>query len=248
MNRFVVLISMTLFLSIGGQALSAQEVRKARKFVRQGNRQFNGNELDEANVAYRKALESDSCNVVARYNLSRSMFPAEWLDVKSLSAEARKTMTDGFFKAAEVEEDPLRKSMSYYNAGVVFQRTGELQLAIEAYKEALRQNPNDDEARYNLVVCKRQVKDQPDQQDNQDEQEEDNDKQQQQQQEQKKPQDKQKEDGQDEKEQPKQQDQPPMSKENAEQLLNNVKREEDKTKQRMQRREQHSGQYNEKNW
>ena len=239
---FLFIIPLLMF---SAAPVQAQNVRQARKLVRQGNRLFHAEKLEDANVKYRKALEADSNNTVAIYNLSRSMFPQEWLNVKALNADARKVMLDGFLKAAEKETDPERQAMSFYNAGVMLQRSGELQLAIDAYKEALRRNPADDEARYNLVICKKQMKDQPQDQQQQ-QQQQDQDQQQQQQQEEQKKEQPQNNDNQQDQQQ--QQQQPPMSKENAEQLLNNVKREENQTQKQMRQMESSPRQRNEKYW
>lgn len=250
MKRFQLIIGLVFSMLTVAQVASSQEVRQGRKYVRHGNSLFRSEKYEAANVEYRKALDADSTNTVARYNLSRSMFPQDWLNVKELSKDARDIMRNGFLRVAEEEPDPVRKSMSYYNAGVLFQRAGELQLAMEAYKEALRHNPADDEARYNLAICKHLLKNQPQsQQEQPDDQNSEQQQKDEQKQEQQKPQDKPKDDGSNEQEQPKQQQQqPPMSQENVEQLLNNVKREENQTQKRMQRIEHQRGNHKEKNW
>lgn len=249
MKRIVLIIGALALLLSSAQTASAQDERQGRKYVRHGNRLFRADKYEDANVEYRKALEADSTNTVARYNLSRSMFPQDWLNVKALSKAACDTLRNGFLRAAEEESDAVRKSMSYYNTGVLFQRLGALGLAVDSYKEALRLNPADDEARYNLVVCKRQLKNQPQKQQqdgqddqNSDQQKKDEEKQQQQKQEQKK------EEQQQQQQQQQEQHQPPMSKENAEQLLNNAKREENQTQKRMQRMQQQPSNRKEKNW
>ena len=49
----------------------------------------------------------------------------------------------------KTEETALR-SNSYYNKGVVLTKQQKLEESIEAYKNALRQNPDNTEARENL--------------------------------------------------------------------------------------------------
>ena len=137
----------------------------------------------------------------------------------------------------------MRKSMGYHNIGVIYQGQKDFQKAIEFYKNALRNNPNDDETRYNLVLCQRQLKNQPQQnQDNgqnKDKEQQDKQKQEQQKQEQNK-----------QNEQNKQQNQePPMSKENAEQLLKAALQQEKKTQERMKdAQKQPQRRRIEKNW
>ena len=102
----------------------------------------------------------------------------------------------------------------------------EVKNAIEAYKEALRNNPNDDETRYNLVLCQRQLKNDGNGGQNQQQQQQDQ-QDQQQQQEQEQPQ-----------QQQQQQQEPPMSKENAEQLLNAAIQNEKQTQDKLQKAQQ----------
>ena len=98
---------------------------------------------------------------------------------------------------------------------------------IEAYKQSLRNNPNDDETRYNLALAQKMLKDQQQQQQNQNQQNKDKqeNKKDEQEQQQKKEQEQQKQ-KQDSQQQQQQQQQNQMSKENAEQLLNAVMQDE----------------------
>ncbi len=212
--------------------------RQARKYIRQGNRLYNRNLRQQAQVSYFKAVSADTTDARAKYNLATSMFPENFKMVKE---EQRDTMVQTFIKAGELEENPYRKAQAYHNAGVVLQGAKQFQQAIEAYKEALRNNPNDDETRYNLVLCQRQLKNQGqggggqnDQQQDQQKQEEQKQEQQQQQQQQQEQQE---------------QQEPPMSKENAEQLLNAAMQQEKKTQERMQQQQQQGKRRKlEKNW
>ena len=213
--------------------------RQARKYIRQGNSLYRSGKQHEATVAYFKAVAADSTDARAQYNLATSMFPENW---KMVQKEQQDTMVQTLIKAAELEQNPLRRSKAFHNVGTIFQNAKEFKMAIEAYKNALRSNPGDDEARYNLVLCKHQLKNdstgQDQQNQGQDQQQEDKQKQDQQQQ------DKQQQDQQ----QQQQQQEPPMSKENAEQLLNAAMQEEKKTQEKMQQMQQGQRRQIEKNW
>lgn len=217
--------------------------RQARKFIRHGNSQFRTNKRHEAQVDYFKAVSADSTDARAQYNLATSMFPENF---KLVREEQRDTMVQTFMKAGELEQNPYRRSQAYHNMGVVLQGAKDFQKAIEAYKQALRNNPNDDEARYNLVLCQRQLKN--DGQNGggggQNDQQEDKQKQDEQQ---KQEQQKQKQQQQQEQQQQQQQE-PPMSKENAEQLLNAAMQQEKQTQERMQQQQQGQRRRIEKNW
>ncbi|KAA6336418.1 hypothetical protein EZS27_015430 [termite gut metagenome] len=117
----------------------------------------------------------------------------------------------------------------HHNKGVLFQAMQDYAKAIEAYKMSLRNNPHDDETRYNLALAQKLLKDPPPQQDQQNQQNQNQDQQNQQDQEQQQQQ-------QNQQDQQKQDDNS-MSKENAEQMLNSVMQDEkdvqDKVKKQM---------------
>ena len=207
-----------------------------RQMVRQGNAQFRKGNYEDAEVSYRKAIEKNDRNAQANYNLGNALM-AQHKDSSAIRQ---------FEAAAKLETAPKRKAQAYHNMGVVCQQKKMFGEAIEAYKEALRWNPADDETRYNLALCKRQQKEQ--QQNHQNQQQQQNKQDQQKQDEQK--QDQQQKEQQDkQKEQQKQPQQPQMSKENAEQLLNAAMQEEKQTQERMKKAQQKPQRRSlEKNW
>ena len=232
---YIILLLLTA-LSVSSYA----DNRQARKLIRKGNALYRADKRQEAQVDYLKAYRADSTDARVQYNLATSMFPQ---DYKLVQKERCDTMAMMFERAAQAETNPLRKAKAYHNEGVAYQGVKDFGKAIEAYKNALRCNPNDDESRYNLVLCQRQLKNQGGgnnnhQQDKQDQQ----DKQQQQQQQNK--QEKQKK-----QDQQQQQQEPPMSKENAEQLLNAAMQREKETQKRMKEAQQQPQRRRiEKNW
>lgn len=218
--------------------------RQARKLVRKGNAQYRSDKRQEAQVNYLKAYRADSTDARVVYNLSTSMFPR---DFHYTQKERCDTMAQMFEQAAQYETNPLRKAQAFHNEGVAYQSVKEFGKAIEAYKNALRNNPNDDESRYNLVLCQRQLKnDNQDGGNNNDKKQEQNQDQQQQQQQK---QEEQKKEEQQQQQQQQEQQEPPMSKENAEQLLNAALQREKETQKRMQEAQQQPRRRRiEKNW
>lgn len=198
-----------LFIMMGMSA-SAQSDRQS---IRQGNRQFRAQEFAKSEVEYRKAVAKNPRNAQAVYNLGCALMAQQ----KDSAAVVQ------FQNAGKMETVKMRKAMAYHNIGVICQQHQMYGEAIEAYKEALRNNPKDDETRYNLALCKRQQKNQPQNKDQNKEKEkkEEQNKEQQNKEQQKKEQ----------QQQPKDQ----MSKENAEQLLNAAIQEEKATQQRMKK-------------
>ena len=230
-----------LILTLIGTATVSADNRQSRKHIRKGNTLFRSDKRKEALVDYVKAVRADTTNARALYNLSTSMFPAAWRNVQE---NQRDTMINYFKTAAQQETNPYRKAQAFHNMGVVLQGAHDFKNAIEAYKAALRNNPNDDETRYNLVLCQRQLKDEGNGGQNQQQQQQDQQDQQQQQQQQ------QQQEKQKQQQQQEQQQEPPMSKENAEQLLNAAMQQEKQTQQRMQEAKQQQSKRRriEKNW
>ena len=202
-----------------------------RQYIREGNKQFRLGQYDKAEVSYRKAVEKNPKNPQAAYNLGNALMAQ-----KKDSAAVQQ-----FEQSARMEANPLRKSAAYHNMGVICQTHKMYDDAIEAYKNSLRLNPNDDETRYNLVLCKHLKKKQDDKQkqnqQNKDDQKNKDDKK-----------DDQKDQKQDKKDD-KQQQKPQMSKDNAEQLLNAAIQNEKMTQDKMKKQQQQPQRRNVlKNW
>ena len=131
--------------------------------------------------------------------------------------------------------------------GVIFHSQKDNAKAVEAYKESLRNNPKDDETRYNLALAQKQLQDQQQNQDqNQDQDKQDQQKEQDKQQDQQKDQ-QQNQDQQQQPSQPEKKDNE-MSKENAEQLLNSVMQDEKDVQDKVKKQQVLQGGRLEKDW
>ena len=215
-------------------AASASAQMTDRQYIRQGNKQFRSGDYANAEVSYRKAIEKNAKNPQAAFNLGNAL----------MAQKKDSAAVEQFEGAARLETNPLRKAQAYHNMGVICQTHKMYGEAIEAYKNALRLNPKDDETRYNLVLCKHQKQKQDQQQQNQ--QGGDNDKKQDD-----KQKDQQQPDQQKDKQDDKQQEQPKpqMSKDNAEQLLNAAIQNEKQTQEKMKQQQQQPQRRNvQKNW
>lgn len=201
-----------------------------RQLIREGNRMFNKQQYDKAEIQYRKAVSKNPSNPQAVYNLGCALM----MQNKDSAAIVQ------YEKAVKLEKNKFRLASAYHNIGVICQNHKMYGDAIKAYEQALRNNPKDDETRYNLALCKKLQKN--DKKDNnkkkQDKKNENNDSQ--------KNKDKNNDKNKGENKQPKEQ----MSKENAEQLLNAAIQNEKATQQRLKKAMQKPGQRrrSEKNW
>ena len=225
-NRYLGLALM-LLMSVSAFAQKAE-----RDYIRKGNRAFKDSVFVDAEVNYRKALDANPSSTIARFNLGNTLL---WQN------KAQEAMNE-FADAARIEKDKGRKAQIFHNMGVIFHTTKEYEKAIEMYKEALRNNPSDDETRYNLALAQKMLKDQQQNQQNQDqnqqEQQQNQDQQQQQQQDQQ----------QQQQQQQPEQKQDEMSKENAEQLLNSVMQDEQNTQDKVKKQQVIQGSRLEKDW
>ena len=139
---YIIVCLLMMFVEMNGQT--------SNQLIREGNRLFSSKKYAQSEILYRKAVDKDVNNAIANYNLGRS------LQEQKKNAEAKK-----FYEAAaKLEKDPIRQSSSYNNLGTIFQNEKDYTKAIEAYKNALRHNPNHNNARYNLELCRQKQKQQ----------------------------------------------------------------------------------------
>jgi hypothetical protein len=214
-----------LVLSILAMCCTMATAQTDRQHIRDGNRLYRQQKFDKAEVEYRKAVEKNKENPQAYYNLGCALMQQQ---KDSLAVTNLET-------AGKLETSKIRKAKVYHNIGVICQSHQLFSEAIEAYKESLRNNPTDDETRYNLALCQKQLKNQKNDKnqknnnDNKDKDKKNNEK---------NNQDKQKQNdkNKDNKQQQKQQDDQ-MSKENAEQLLQAALQEEKNTQQKMKKQQ-----------
>lgn len=194
-----------------------------RDYIRCGNRLYRNKSFDKAEVEYRKAVSANAENPQAVYNLGCSM----------MMQQKDSVAIQYFERASKLETNKLRRAKSNHNIGVILQNHKMYDKAIEAYKQALRDNPNDDETRYNLALCKKLLKNNPD--NNKQNKNQDKDKNQDKNKEENKDNDKDKDKNKDKKDQQNPPPQEQMSKDNAEQLLNAAMQNEKQTQQRLQK-------------
>ena len=145
MNYIHYIIVTVAFLLVGGTNAVAQT---DRNLIRQGNRAFKSQKWAAAETQYRKAIFKNQKNPQAIYNLGCVL----------LAQQKDSLAMVQFGNAAQLESNIFRRSKSYHNMGVVMQNHREYAQAIEYYKMALRCNPQDNETRYNLALCKKLLK------------------------------------------------------------------------------------------
>ena len=222
-------------LLLGGIVSVNAQQKTDRDYLRSGNKLYNDSLFIKAEVDYRKALDINPKSTDAMFNLGNAL----------LMQQKVKEAMEQYESVSKVEKDKSKLAEIYHNMGVILQSAKQYPQCIEAYKESLRNNPKDNETRYNLALAQKLLKDQQQNQQNQDQQ------QQQQQQDQKEDKQEQNQDQQDQKNQQKQQQQQnknEMSKENAQQLLNAVMQDEKNVQDKVKKQIQIQGKKLDKDW
>lgn len=230
MRRYFLML-LTLIFAL--PAVAQYEYRE----VSQGNKHYKKKEYVEAEILYRKALDRNPSSFAANYDLANTLYRREKFD----DAEKQYLHTLNF-----AGDDKMRIAKIYHNLGNTYLRVAKPKEALEAYKQALRNNPKDDETRYNYAVAKRMLQQQQQQQQNQDQQQQNQDQdQQQQQQNQDQQQQNQDQQQQQQNQQPKENE---MSKEDAERILQALRQDEKDTQDKVNRAKSGSRRRVEKDW
>ena len=139
MKRFLFVMALLLAYTISGMA------QTDRQYIRSGNKYYRQQNFVKAEAEYRKSLSVNPENPQALYNLGCAL----------VMQKKDSVAVQQFEKAAKIETGRMRKAKIYHNIGFVCQSHKLYGDAINAYKESLRNNPADNETRYNLALCQR---------------------------------------------------------------------------------------------
>jgi len=135
-----------IFLTIGlnGLMLNAQT---SHTLLMDGDGQYTSNNYVEAEELYRKAKEKES-TLKSNFNLGNATYQQGRFE------EA----IDFYLNAAGKADDDNIRSDAYYNLGNSYFNNKNLEEAAGAFKQAIKANPNNKNARYNLAYTKELLK------------------------------------------------------------------------------------------
>ena len=128
--------------------------QEENKLIREGNKHYDAGKFTEAEKSYKQAGTINNNSFEAQYNLGNSLFKQKKYE------EAAKQ----FEMSAEKEVSADKKSSAYHNLGNSLLEQKKYEESINAYKKALKQNPKDEDTRYNLSYAQRMIKQQQNQQ------------------------------------------------------------------------------------
>ena len=189
--------------------------QKVNELIVAGNDLYRQGKFEDAEKKITEAVKLQPVNVTAKFNLAAVMYKL------GKPEDAKKMYTE----LATLEKDAAIRSKAWYNKGAILSKEKKLEESIDAYKSALKLNPDDQEARENLqkALIELKKKEPPKKK------EEDNKKKKQEQQQ-------------------KQQQQPKMNQKEAEQRLKLLEQKEKEVQQRLQKEKAKSGGGQSKDW
>ena len=151
---FIVSILITAF-SFAQEKEALLALKKSNDFVFEGNTLASNDDFVSAEMEYRKAISKQPSSIAGIYNLGNSYYQ------KGNFEEALYRHQ----QAIENTSSKAEKHKAFHNIGNILMQNKKCKEAVEAFKNALRNNPKDDETRYNLGLAKECAEQQKDQQD-----------------------------------------------------------------------------------
>lgn len=129
-----------------------KKLQESKNYTWDANKALSEKDFVNAEADYRKAISKSTENAAAPYNLGNAYY-------------AKETFSEAFsrFKqAGELATSKEAKHKAYHNMGNVFMKEKQYEKAVEGYKQALRNDPTDEETRYNLALAQEMLKKQQD--------------------------------------------------------------------------------------
>lgn len=205
------------------------EAQNKKSFLKEGNKLFSDSSYNASEIKYRKSLEKDQDYFSASYNLANSIYKQERFDESSSLYESLKDNARNNHELSQI----------YHNKGNSLMKQQKTDLAIKAYKDALRENPNDEDTRFNLAYAKKikQKEEENKDKENKDEENKEEENKEKKDQEKKDEKNKEQENKDEEnKEQEKEEKKDQMSKEDAEKMLEALEQKEKELQEKLQKK------------
>jgi len=202
------------------------EAQNKKSFLKEGNKLFSDSSYNASEIKYRKSLEKDQDYFSASYNLANSIYKQERFDESSSLYESLQDNARNNHELSQI----------YHNKGNSLMKQQKTDLAIKAYKDALRENPNDEDTRFNLAYAKK-IKQKEEEEEEEEEEKKDKENKEKKDQENKDEKNKEQENkDQENKEQEKEEKKDQMSKEDAEKMLEALEQKEKELQEKLQKK------------
>ena len=146
MSRIFLIIILFPLIILGQESLI---IKKADNYIFNGNQAFDISNNVEAEKNYRRATATGYKKDIAQYNMGTTLQQDNYIE------EALSVYAD----AVEITKERPNTHRNFHNIGNAMMQLKDYKRAVEAYKNALRNNPNDDETRYNYALAKKMLED-----------------------------------------------------------------------------------------
>jgi len=147
MKLYILLIAVLIGGLSFSQDLNEDQLKaekKATNLVYKANELVGEDNYIEAEMAYRKAISEAPTKAVGAYNLAHSYYKKGSFDEALFRSQ----------EAAKNATSKEEKHRAFHNMGNILMQNKACKEAVEAFKNALRSNPNDEETRYNFALAK----------------------------------------------------------------------------------------------
>ena len=141
---------------------SFSQAQASRHQLRQGNRDYNKQRYERAEVNYRKALERDSTDFRGQYNLAGDLYRQE--KYGEAASHYQQALSAQGISDKQRARTLHNQGNSLLKGAMQSEQMEGLQQAINCYQEALKLNPKNDDTRYNLAYARRLLQQQQQQQ------------------------------------------------------------------------------------
>ncbi len=148
MKKALIIITLALLSS-------AAYCQANRHMLREGNRNYKKDKFDQAEMSYRRALESDSNDFRGQYNLGNALYRQKKYDEAARHYE--QALANPKLDTHERARTLHNQGNSFVKAGLENQQQGMqyFQQAVKSYQESLKLEPKDEDTRYNLAYARR---------------------------------------------------------------------------------------------
>lgn len=142
MTRNIIFIA--LFITMGTSLIAAE----GDKLLYNGNKSYKTNNYKEAEIDYRKSLETNPNSNIARYNLANSLYK-------------QGNYTEAMEKFKELSNENFSKqelSKVFHNLGNSLLEEKKYEESIDSYINSLKNNPKDEDTKYNLAYAREMLR------------------------------------------------------------------------------------------
>lgn len=130
-----------------------ETTRREREFIRNGNKFYDEKRYADAEVEYKKAISENPNSQIGNYNLALSLIKQSGGTNVEGENNPLKDASELLSSVAQGSKNPELRSKAFYNLGNLAYNQQQYAQSIEMYKNALRENPEDNQARENLRLA-----------------------------------------------------------------------------------------------